>query len=79
MIVCKKIRKEKYVRKRKISKNNMKLYPIYRAIGVDIVFLYATKMLFLTQIKSISVSDIIFSVSMYALFMAIMQLIHTYQ
>lgn len=58
----------------KTRKNNMKLYPIYRAVGVDIVFLYATKMLFLTQVKSISVSDIIFSVSMYAFFMAIMQL-----
>lgn len=58
----------------KVRKRNMKLYPLYRMVGVDIVFLYAIKMLFLTQIKGISANDVILSVSMYALFMIILQI-----
>lgn len=57
----------------KARKKNMKLYPVYRMLGTDIVFLYAIKMLFLTQVKGINASDVIFSVSMYALFMVILQ------
>lgn len=57
----------------KARKKNMKLYPLYRMVGNDIVFLYAIKMLFLTQVKGINPSDVIFSVSMYAFFMIILQ------
>lgn len=35
----------------KARKKNMKLYPVYRMLGTDIVFLYAIKMLFLTRCK----------------------------
>lgn len=58
----------------KARKKNMKLYPFYRAFASDIIFLYAIKLLFLTQINGVKVSDIIFSVSMYALFMVILQI-----
>lgn len=58
----------------KARKKNMKLYAFYRAFASDIIFLYAIKLLFLTQINGVSVSDIIFSVSMYALFMVILQI-----
>jgi len=57
----------------KARKRNMKLYPLYRMVGVDIVFLYAIKMLFLTQVNGINASNVILSVSMYALFMVILQ------
>lgn len=35
----------------KARKRNMKLYPIYRMIASDIIFLYAIKLLFLTRSK----------------------------
>lgn len=57
----------------KARKKNMKLYPLYRMVGVDIVFLYAIKMLFHTQVKGISASDVVLSLSMFALFMIILQ------
>lgn len=50
----------------KIRKNNMKLYPIYKMIGLDWVFYYGIKVLFLTQVKNISPADIILSGSFYA-------------
>ena len=55
-------------------KRNMKLYPLYRMWGVDIVFLYAIRMLFLTQVKGLSAHDVVFAISIYALFMSILQL-----
>lgn len=58
----------------KARKKNMKLYSFYRALAGDIIFLYAIKLLFLTQIKGVHASDVIFSVSMYALFMVILQI-----
>lgn len=57
----------------KMRKRNMKLYPFYRAFASDIIFLYAIKMLFLTQVRGVHASDVIFSISMYALFMVILQ------
>lgn len=52
----------------KIRKNNIKLYPIYKMIGLDWIFYYGVKVLFLTQIKNISPADIILSNSFYSLF-----------
>lgn len=54
-------------------KKNMKLYPLYRMWGVDIVFLYAIRMLFLTQVKGFSSQEVVFTISLYALFMVILQ------
>lgn len=54
-------------------KKNMKLYPLYRMWGVDIIFLYAIRMLFLTQVKGFSSQDVVFVISLYALFMVILQ------
>lgn len=58
----------------KIRKKNMKLYSIYRMVSIDIVFIYAIKFIFLTQVKNIEASDIILSTSMFALFMVIFQI-----
>lgn len=55
-------------------KKNMKLYPLYRMWGVDIIFLYAIKMLFLTQINGFSPHDVVLATSIYALFMVFLQL-----
>ena len=57
----------------KARKKNMKLYPLYRMIGSDIVFLYAIRIMFLTQVKHINAHDIVLASSMYALFMIILQ------
>lgn len=65
------IENEKLVKARK---RNMKLYPVYRAVASDIIFLYAIKILFLTEVRGVSVSDVIFSVSMFALFMVLLQI-----
>lgn len=64
------VENERLVRARK---KNMKLYPLYRMVGVDIVFLYAIKMLFLTQVNNVNAADVVLSVSMYALFIVILQ------
>lgn len=55
-------------------KKNMKLYPLYRMWGVDIIFLYAIKMLFLTQVNGFSSHDVVLATSIYALFMVFLQL-----
>ena len=36
-----------------MRKNNMKLYPIYKMIGLDWIFYYGVEILFLTQITQI--------------------------
>ena len=54
-------------------KKNMKLYPLYRMWGVDIIFLYVIRMLFLTQVKGFSAQDVVFAISLYALFMVVLQ------
>ena len=57
-----------------VRKQNMKLYTIYRAISLDFIFFYAIEVLFLTQVKHISVSNIVLAQSFYALFMVILQI-----
>lgn len=58
----------------KLRKKNMKLYSIYRMFSIDIVFIYAIKFLFLTQVKEINASSVILSTSMYALFVVFFQI-----
>ena len=55
-------------------KNNMKLYPIHKMLAADYLFFYAIKILFLTQIKSISMSDIVISTGLYGLFLILVQI-----
>ena len=49
-------------------KQNMKIYSIYRAISLDLIFYYAIEFLFLTQVKNITPSQVVLSVSFYAIF-----------
>ena len=55
-------------------KQNMKLYSIYRAISMDLIFYYAIEFLFLTQVKNISAPEVVLKSSFYALFMIILQI-----
>ena len=52
----------------------MKLYSIYRAISMDLIFYYAIEFLFLTQVKNISAPEVVLKSSFYALFMIILQI-----
>lgn len=55
-------------------KQNMRIYSLYRAISMDLLFFYAIDFLFLTQVKNISPSDVVLKSSFYALFMIILQI-----
>ena len=55
-------------------KQNMRLYSMYRAISMDLFFIYAIDFLFLTQVKNISASDVVLKTSFYAFFMIVLQL-----
>lgn len=61
----------------KIRKNNMKLYPIYKMIGLDWIFYYGIRVLFLTQVKNISPADIVLSGSFYAFCYIVFQIFNT--
>lgn len=58
----------------KARKQNMKIYPLYRAISLDLIFYYAIEFLFLSQVKNISSADIVLAQSFYAIFMIILQI-----
>lgn len=60
----------------KNSKNmsyNMKLFPIYKALSWDLLFYYAIEFLFLTQIKGLSASQVLFVNAFYPLFKFILE------
>lgn len=65
--------KEKQIAK--IRKSNMRLYPIYQMIGLDFIFYYGIEVLFLSQVKGISNSNIVLSGSIYAVFRIILQIL----
>lgn len=55
-------------------KQNMKLYPFYRSISIDLIFFYAIQFLFYTQIKNITPSEVVLLHSFYAIFMIFLQI-----
>lgn len=61
----------------KIRKGNMKLYPIYKMIGLDWIFYYGVRVLFLTQVKNISPADIVLSGTFYAFCYILFQIPNT--
>lgn len=58
----------------KARKQNMKIYSLYRAISMDLIFYYAIDFLFLTQVKNMSPADVVLSLSFYSIFMIILQI-----
>lgn len=57
----------------KIRKHNLKLYPRYLMLGFDLLFYYGIRVMFLTEVKGITSSQILLSSTIYAFFMIIMQ------
>ena len=60
----------------KMKKNNMKLYSMYKTIGLDWIFYYGIKVLFLAQVKEISSANIILLGVFYSLFYIIFSMIN---
>ncbi len=56
------------------KKYNIKLFPIYKAISWDLLFYYAVIFLFLTGIKGISASTVLFYDAFYPIFKFIIQI-----
>ena len=59
---------------RKKRKRNRKLYPIYSSIGLDYMFYYGIKVLFLSEVKNITDAQIVLATSLFALFSIITQI-----
>lgn len=53
---------------------NVKLFPKYRQISRDFLFFYTINILFLTQVKKITISEIVLVDTFYALFVVIAQI-----
>lgn len=64
-------KEKKLALKRKL---NMKLYPIYRMISMNVLFYDAVKVLFLTQVKGISNANVVFLETIYAFFKMFLQI-----
>ncbi len=62
------------IKQSKIRKRNMKLFPVYEAIGLDYIFYYGIEVLFLSQVKQMSDSNIVLLSSLYAIFSIIFQI-----
>ena len=60
--------------KQKMSKRNMKIFPIYKKLAWDYLFFYTIDFLFLTQVKQISASDVVLTSTAYSFFCIIMQI-----
>ena len=58
----------------KSRKRNLKLYPKYLMFGFDLLFFYGIRVMYLTEVKGISDSQILLSATVYALSMIIMQI-----
>ena len=52
----------------KTNLRNIKLFPIYKLFAYDLMFFYAIQMLFLHNIKGISISQILLLSSFYSAF-----------
>lgn len=58
----------------KIRKSNMKLFPIYESIGLDYIFYYGIEVLFLSQVKGISDSNIVLLSSIFSILAILVQI-----
>lgn len=58
----------------KARKQNLKLYAMYRAISLDLIFYYAIEYLFLTEVKHLNPSSVVLGSAFYATFMVILQI-----
>ena len=58
----------------KIRKHNMKLYPRYLTLGFDLLFFYGVRVMYLSEVKGMTSSQILLSATIYAISMCIMQI-----
>lgn len=56
------------------KKQNIKLFPLYKALSWDLLFYYSISFLFLTQIKGISAAQVLFSDAFYPVFKFLFQI-----
>lgn len=55
-------------------KRNMDLYSIHRMLTADLLFYYAIKFIFLTQVKGLTASDIVLASAFFGLFKVVFQI-----
>lgn len=55
-------------------KRNMKLYSIHRMLTADLLFYYAIKFIFLTQVKGLTAGDIVLASAFFGIFKVIFQI-----
>ena len=55
-------------------KKNMKLFSIHRMLTADLLFYYAIKFIFLSQIKGLSASNIVLATAFFGIFRALFQI-----
>lgn len=65
---------DKEVQNRKF---NMKLYPTYEMIGYDVLFFYGIRVMFLSEVKGFTNSQIVLSSTLFAIYSIIFQSIST--
>lgn len=58
----------------KMRKNNMKLFPIYEAIGLDYIFYYGIEVLFLSEVKGVSDSNIVLLSTIFSILAILVQI-----
>ncbi len=58
----------------KAKKYNSKLFPVYKMFAWDLLFYYSISFLFLTQVKGLTASEILFAESFYPLFKLVFQI-----
>lgn len=65
---------EAKINRRKMRKNNMRIFPVYKRLAWDYLFFYTIDFLFLTQVKGIAAADVVLKNTFYALFSIILQI-----
>lgn len=58
----------------KARKQNLKLYSLYRAVSLDLIFYYAVEYLFLTEAKGLSPSHVVLGGAFYSIFLVCLQI-----
>ena len=58
----------------KLRKQNMKIYSLHKMLTADLLFYYSIKILFLMQVKSISMQYIVLGTALYGIFKVVLQI-----
>ncbi len=58
----------------KLRKQNMKIYSLHKMLTADLLFYYSIKILFLMQVKNISMQYIVLGTALYGIFKVVLQI-----